>query len=63
MIDVGQVIALPNDGDTVRVWAPAVGFPLAVIVPGFTAPTVVEEVSWQHKSLESATFVSAVDGG
>ena len=41
----------------------AVGSPLAVIVPGFTAPTVVEEVSWQHKSLVLVTLVRSAKGG
>ena len=43
VIDDGHVIALPNDG--YMLFEEAVGSPLAVIVPGFTAPTVVEEVS------------------
>ena len=43
MIPDGHVIALPNDGDNVRVSAPAVGSPLAVIDPlGITAAAVVE---------------------
>ena len=61
MIDVGQVNVLCNEG--YMLVEAAVGSPLAVIVPGFTAPTVVEEVSWQHKSLVLVIFVSAADGG
>ena len=63
MTPVGQVNSVPKLGDQVTVSELAVGSPLAVIVPGFTAPTVVEEVSWQHKSLVLVTLVRSAKGG
>ena len=61
MIESGQVNVLCNEG--YMLVEAAVGSPLAVIVPGFTAPTVVEEVSWQHKSLVLVTLVRSAKGG
>ena len=61
VIESGQVNVEDNEG--YMLFEEADGDPTAVIVPGFTAPTVVEEVSWQHKSLVLVIFVSAAKGG